>query len=55
MSDIPNDWPMWMQTTELAWRLMWRILGVMAVSAAIPAGILIGLRLIRLIKPVVNQ
>lgn len=46
-----NTYPMWMQITECCWRLMWRVIGVLAVSAAVPAGVLIGLRLMRVIVP----
>ena len=52
MSDIPNDWPLWMQFTEMSWRLLWRVMAVLAVSAAVPAGLILGLRLLRFIKPV---
>lgn len=48
-----NTYPLWMQITEMCWRVMWRVIGVFAVSAAVPAGVLFGLRCLRFIKPVV--
>lgn len=55
MNAIPYEWPLWMQVTECAWRLMWRVLGVLAVSAAVPAGLILGFRLLRVIRPMVAQ
>lgn len=55
MNAIPYEWPLWMQLTEMMWRVMWRVLGVLAVSAAVPAGVLMGLRIMRVIVPKVAQ
>ena len=49
-----NTYPLWMQLTEMCWRVMWRVIGVFAVSAAVPAGVLFGLRCLKFIKPVVS-
>jgi len=55
MNATPHDWPLWMQLTQAAWTLGGKILTTLAISAAIPAGLIIGFRLLRIIKPMVAQ
>ncbi len=50
---LPDHYPFWMQLTEACWLVLWRAIGSFAVAAAIPAGVLFGLRCLRFIKPVV--
>ena len=54
--NAPNhSWPLWMQLTQAAWTLGGKIVTTLAISAAIPAGLILGLRLLRIIKPMVAQ
>lgn len=48
-----NQWPLWMQVTDACWKLMWRAVGVFTICAVAPAGVIVGLRLLRAIRPVV--
>lgn len=49
--NIPNDYPLWMHVTEACWRVMWRTIAVFCVCDAAPAGVLFGLRMVRVIVP----
>lgn len=44
----------WCVLVEECWRVFWRVLAVLAVSAAVPVGVLIGLRIIGAIVPKVT-
>ncbi len=46
--------PFWFVLVEECWRVFWRVLEVLAVSAAVPAGVLLGLRIVGAIVPKVT-
>ena len=55
MNESHHHWPLWMQLTQAAWTLGGKIVTTLAISAAIPVGLILGLRLLRIIKPMVAQ
>lgn len=47
--------PMWYDVVDWCWAIMWKTMAAFSVSAAIPAGVFAGLRVLKVVLPKVAQ